>query len=327
MPTLVASGFDWDSGNWEKSQKHGVSIAEIEAVLRGDPQIAPAPTRSRAEERFIAVGRTPGGRALFIAFTFRTRNDGRLVRPTVLVICMPGRSGDMKRRVPRLTTDQEAEAFLDSDLSDLDFSQFKSGRLRLEEGPVVARKTHSPGSQADAHGSAGAGTQRMGAGTGGREGSAKVGDLVPSETYRLFEQAMLQRKQIVCMYNGERREVCPIILGLSQGEEKALTYQFGGESKSGLRRGGQWKCLWLSGVSDVQMRDGAWHAGSRHSQKQTCVEIVDLDINPDSPYNPKRRLSAASPAATGRTGRTPKRESAAGPASRGKARAHPARRK
>ena len=39
----------------------------------------------------------------------------------------------MKRRVPRLRTDEEAEAFLDSDLSDLDFSQFKSGRLRFVE--------------------------------------------------------------------------------------------------------------------------------------------------------------------------------------------------
>jgi predicted nucleotidyltransferase len=41
----------------------------------------------------------------------------------------------MKRRVPRLRTNEEAEAFLESDLSDLDFSQFKSGRLRLEKRP------------------------------------------------------------------------------------------------------------------------------------------------------------------------------------------------
>ncbi len=47
----------------------------------------------------------------------------------------------MKRRVPRLTTDEQAEAFLDSDLSGLDFSQFKSGRLRLREGSGTARET------------------------------------------------------------------------------------------------------------------------------------------------------------------------------------------
>ena len=81
MPALLATGFDWDTGNWEKCQTHGVSIAEIEAVLRGDPQIAPAPRRFLTEERFIAVGRTPGGRALFIAFTLRVRDGARLVRP------------------------------------------------------------------------------------------------------------------------------------------------------------------------------------------------------------------------------------------------------
>jgi hypothetical protein len=39
----------------------------------------------------------------------------------------------MKRRIPRLTSDEEAKAFIDSGLSDLDFSQFKSGRLVLRE--------------------------------------------------------------------------------------------------------------------------------------------------------------------------------------------------
>jgi predicted DNA binding CopG/RHH family protein len=31
----------------------------------------------------------------------------------------------VKRKVPKMTTDEEAEAFLQQDLSDLDFSQFK----------------------------------------------------------------------------------------------------------------------------------------------------------------------------------------------------------
>ena len=38
----------------------------------------------------------------------------------------------MSRRVPKMTTDQEAEAFLDQDLSDLDFSQFKPVRFEFE---------------------------------------------------------------------------------------------------------------------------------------------------------------------------------------------------
>jgi hypothetical protein len=113
---------------------------------------------------------------------------------------------------------------------------------------------------------------------------------VPSTAYNLFDRAITSRRQILCMYNGRPRELCPIILGHSRGQEKALTYQFGGQSSKGLPPGGQWRCLWLSKVSNVRLRDGPWHAGDAHSQPQGCVEIVDLDVNPVSPYNPKRRL-------------------------------------
>ncbi len=39
----------------------------------------------------------------------------------------------MERKVPRMTTDEEAEAFLEQDLSDLDFSQFKPVRFEFEK--------------------------------------------------------------------------------------------------------------------------------------------------------------------------------------------------
>ncbi|MBX9846927.1 MAG: hypothetical protein K2Z80_34480 [Xanthobacteraceae bacterium] len=111
---------------------------------------------------------------------------------------------------------------------------------------------------------------------------------MPSLTYKLFEQAIRGRQQIICTYGGHRREVCPVILGHSQDLEKALTFQFGGSSSSGLPRGGEWRCLWLAKVSDVELRDGPRLSGSSHSQPQGCVEVVDLDVNPASPYKPKR---------------------------------------
>jgi hypothetical protein len=113
---------------------------------------------------------------------------------------------------------------------------------------------------------------------------------MPSPVYELFGQAIVHREQIVCAYDGFPRELCPVILGHSQGQEKALTYQFGGDSKSGLPRDGEWRCLWLSKVSDVRLRDGPWHVGASHRQPQGCVEEVDLDVNPSSPYHPKRRV-------------------------------------
>ena len=39
----------------------------------------------------------------------------------------------MSRQVPRLGSDEAAEAFLDQDLSDLDFSQFEPARFEFEK--------------------------------------------------------------------------------------------------------------------------------------------------------------------------------------------------
>jgi uncharacterized protein len=78
---LRVTGFDWDIGNRAKCEKHGVSIAEIEALFVGAPRIAPDPKHSDGEDRMIAVGRTNTGRPVFVAFTLRTKNRRRLIRP------------------------------------------------------------------------------------------------------------------------------------------------------------------------------------------------------------------------------------------------------
>jgi hypothetical protein len=103
--------------------------------------------------------------------------------------------------------------------------------------------------------------------------------MMTSATYQLFRTAILGRKQITCVYRGCYREICPHILGFTDGEEKALTFQFGGESTSGLPRGGEWRCLALAEVSDARMRDGPWRTGGSHRRTQRCVIIVDVDVN------------------------------------------------
>jgi hypothetical protein len=47
------SGFDWDNGNHQKCQNHGVSIEEIESLFSGNVQISPDIKHSEAEERFL----------------------------------------------------------------------------------------------------------------------------------------------------------------------------------------------------------------------------------------------------------------------------------
>ena len=75
-------GFDWDSGNRKHCQRHGVSIAEIEALFRESRLvIRPDLAHSQTEERFLGIGRTAAGRAVFLAFTVRELAGHCLIRP------------------------------------------------------------------------------------------------------------------------------------------------------------------------------------------------------------------------------------------------------
>lgn len=100
-----------------------------------------------------------------------------------------------------------------------------------------------------------------------------------SATYRLFREAILREKQVVCLYKGKRRELCPHIIGHAGEDEKVLAFQFAGETNSRLPPGGEWRCLNLSEVENARMRDGPWHEGKGHEREQTCVPHIDLDIN------------------------------------------------
>jgi len=102
---------------------------------------------------------------------------------------------------------------------------------------------------------------------------------MPSATYALFRRAILDRKLIVCRYQGKRREVAPHVLGFKNRIEKALVFQFGGESNSTLPPGGEWRCFTLSEVEDARTMAGEWHTGSSHRAPQACIDLVDVDVN------------------------------------------------
>lgn len=75
---MKIAGFDWDSGNWPKCGKHGVSRGDIERLfLDGQARVAPDLKHTTpSESRHIAAGWVDG-RAMFVAFAFR----GDLIRP------------------------------------------------------------------------------------------------------------------------------------------------------------------------------------------------------------------------------------------------------
>ena len=74
-------GFEWDDGNLDKCQKHGVPLAEIEALFQGKIHVFPDIGHSKVESRFLAIGQTIAKRYVFLAFTIRDHQSKKLIRP------------------------------------------------------------------------------------------------------------------------------------------------------------------------------------------------------------------------------------------------------
>ena len=97
--------------------------------------------------------------------------------------------------------------------------------------------------------------------------------------YALLRRAIEERLQVHAAYGGHRRRLCPHVLGIKNGEPRALCFQFAGGSGRGLEPGGGWRCLPLAGLSDVSVHAGRWYTTS-YSQPQSCIDAVDLEVGP-----------------------------------------------
>lgn len=66
-------GFEWDEGNINKNwKKHKVTYLECEEIFFNEPFVIKTDkTHSEFEERYFALGKTDGGRLLFVVYTIR----------------------------------------------------------------------------------------------------------------------------------------------------------------------------------------------------------------------------------------------------------------
>jgi len=79
LDRALIEGFEWDSGNARKSDKHGVSQQEAEQVFLNQPLLVLEDLKhSLNEPRFHALGKATDGRLLHIAFT--VREEGKMIR-------------------------------------------------------------------------------------------------------------------------------------------------------------------------------------------------------------------------------------------------------
>lgn len=99
-----------------------------------------------------------------------------------------------------------------------------------------------------------------------------------SNIYSRLREAMIAGKPVSLTYRGHRREVCAHVIGTKKGLPQVLTFQFGGGSSSGLPPGGEWRCMMVGNIQDVEIINGDWRTDSNHSRAQTCVDQVDLEV-------------------------------------------------
>jgi hypothetical protein len=98
-------------------------------------------------------------------------------------------------------------------------------------------------------------------------------------SYELLRSAIQKKQQVRCMYKGRYREVCLHVIGTKNGRENVLAFQFAGESSSGLPPDGEWRCMLVDEISDIKVVDGKWHSRDNHSRPQTCVDVIDLEVD------------------------------------------------
>ncbi len=106
--------------------------------------------------------------------------------------------------------------------------------------------------------------------------------------YDTFRRAILEMQPVAFGYQGHKRLACPHVIGTKNGMLKVLTYQYGGGSKSGLPPLGQWRCIFISEVTGVEIIGGEWHTGHSHLKPQTCVDEIDVQVmlpGPTTPYS------------------------------------------
>ena len=103
-----------------------------------------------------------------------------------------------------------------------------------------------------------------------------------TETYDVVRRALILRQQVIAVYRGRLRKMCPHVIGTKMGKEKALFYQFGGDSESGLEVLGSsknFRCVFLEDLAVVEILDGRWMTAAGGSWKmhaQGCVDWVDI---------------------------------------------------
>ena len=106
--------------------------------------------------------------------------------------------------------------------------------------------------------------------------------MVSGSTYATVMQAIIDKDSIAADYDGHHREMSPHVIGIKRGSQQALFYQYAGTSKSGplspIGSPDNWRCVMIGRLQNVRVIKGVFHTAPKHTQRQTCVYAIDMEI-------------------------------------------------
>jgi hypothetical protein len=112
------------------------------------------------------------------------------------------------------------------------------------------------------------------------------------DMYRLIWTAIEKRQPITAIYKELPRLFCPHRLGRNrEGQPRALCYQYGGESESGLGPIGSpknWRCVIFEKLHRVELVNDSWRTAPNHSRPATCVVEADIDAEDQPERDPQK---------------------------------------
>jgi hypothetical protein len=113
------------------------------------------------------------------------------------------------------------------------------------------------------------------------------------DTEALIRQAIHRKQIVVATYHGFVREFCPHALGSKRRRRHVLAFQFAGDSQRGLPAEGAWRCFQVDLLQDVALRSGPWRSAANVFNPQSCLDSIDVVVQPF----PRRRRTRRPPRA------------------------------
>src|SRR6185312_12729061 len=82
------------------------------------------------------------------------------------------------------------------------------------------------------------------------------------DVFDTLREAIEKRRCVTMVADGRRRDVAPLAIGFKGAQKRVLTFQYKGDSSSGLAPGGAWRCFPLADITWAKITDEPWRSGN-----------------------------------------------------------------